>query len=207
MLRLGWQTWRRTAGEVLAPARLRRALVVSVLAVVVAAAGVTALEVSRHWTGRGVLGSAVVIALLSLGIGLVVSACFPLARPVDPVTTINGRQVRPDTARTVRTSVRKYLTRRPPPIDPDDRQAVLTDTRLFRRGVTVDLTRASALVAGGILASIAGAMVGFTHLWPAFMAVYAANLPSALVQLGRAERAHRAAEALTPTGAAVPPPT
>lgn len=197
MFRLGWETYRQVVGEVVSPTRARRALVIALVCTVIAAVGMAALDIAVHWTRPGSLG-ATVIVLLSLGVGSVAFACCPVAVPIEPRATINGRQVRPDTARTVRWSVQRYLGARPPAIAPEDREAVLVDTTLFRRGVTLDLTRGTALITGGILATIGGASVGFTHLWPVFMLVYAGNLPSALLRLGRAERARRAAEALTP---------
>lgn len=198
MFRLGWETYRQVVREVVSPARARRAFGIAVVCTVLAAVAMTALEAAVHWTGHDAPGAAVVIALLSLGVGSVAFACCPVAAPIEPRATINGRQVRPDTARTVRWSVQRYLGARPPAIAPEDRDAVLVDTTLFRRGVTLDLTRGTALITGGILATIGGASVGFTHLWPVFMLAYAGNLPSALLRLGRAERARRAAEALTP---------
>lgn len=193
MLRLGWQTFWRHVGDVVAPERLRRAVVVAVLATVLAAAGLTALEVATHWAG-----SVVVVALFTVAVGLAAFACCPLSRPVEPRATINGRQVRADTARTVRWSVQPYLGRRPPMMDQDDREAVLTDTALLRRGVTLDIVRGTTALAAGFLAGTAGAVMGATHLWPVLLVVYAANLPGALLKLGRAERARRTAESLAP---------
>ncbi|MCJ1714164.1 hypothetical protein [Curtobacterium sp. VKM Ac-2922] len=196
MLRLGWQTYWQQVGDAVSPARVRRAFGVALAAMAVAAAGMTVFELGRHWTGLRPGGATVIVLLLALGVGLVAFACCPLSGRSEPVATINGRQVRPDTARTVRSSIQRYLAVRPPAIAPEDREAVLIDTALYRRGVIVDLTRGTALVAGGVLAAISFAVVGSAHVWPVLMLVYAGNLPSMLTRLGRAERARREAASL-----------
>lgn len=198
MFRLGWETYRQVVHEVVSPARARRAFGIAVVCTVLAAVVMTALEAAVHWTGHDAPGAAVVIALLSLGVGSVAFACCRLTAPVAPNATINGREVRPDTARSLRWSVQRYVGARPPAIAPEDREAVLVDTALFRRGVTLDLTRGTALIGGGLLAATGLTVVGAPPLWLGFVVIYGANLPATLLRLGRAERARRAAEALAP---------
>lgn len=194
MFRLGWRAFRTHFGDAVSVVKFRRALVVGAMLAVVAAAVMTGLDIAFDWTGPGAGRGTLAVALLSLGVGLVAVACCPMSRPLDPAATINGRQVRPDTARTVRGSVQRYLARRMPEIRPGDREAVLTDTLLYRRGVIRDITRWSPLVLGGLLASLAALLLGTFWEWaPVWFVIYAGNIGGWLHGLGRAERARAAA--------------
>lgn len=200
VFRLGWRAYRAHLGDAVSAPRARRAVWIAVAATVVAVVLMATLEVTVHWTGTDPARATLAVALLSLGVGLVTFTCCPIARPVDPAATINGRQVRPDTARSVRTSVQPYLARRMPDIRPEDRDAVRTDTVLYRRGLIADLTKWTPLVVGGCLAALAAFVLGhFATFIPVWFVVYGANVLAWLHRLGRAERARVAAESLAPT--------
>lgn len=199
MFRLGWQAYRAHFGDAVSVVKVRRALVLGAVSTVVAAAVMTGLDLAFEWTGPGAGRATLAVALLSLGVGLVAVTCHPIGRPLDPAATINGRQVRPDTARTVRGSVQRYLVRTMPAMRPDDRGAVLTDTLLYRRGVIKDVTQWTPLVAGGLLASLAALLLGtFSEVVPLWFVLYASNIVTWLHRLGRAERARTVAETLAP---------
>ena len=197
MFRLGWQVFRAQFADAVSVDRFRRALRIGVLAAVVAAVVMVVTEASFHWASTSTGLTATVIVLLSVATGLLALACCPFAQPLDPAATINGRQVRPDTARTVRTSVRPYLRRKPPAVRPEDREAVLVDTALLRRGLVLDLTRWAPLLGAGLLAAVAAWTAGAV---PAYILLYfvlwSVGMLDRLRELGRAERARRAAGAL-----------
>lgn len=208
MFRLGWQVFRAQFADAVSLDRFRRALRIGMLAAVVAAVVMVWTEAAFQWASTSTGVTVVVIVLLAVATGLLVLGCCPVARPLDPAATINGRQVRPDTARTVRAAVKPYLRRRAPAVRPEDREAILVDTALLRRGLVLDLTRLAPLPAAGSLAAVAGWTSGVI---PAYMLVYFVLWSVATVgrldELGRAERAHRAAAALPPTDAPLTPPT
>jgi hypothetical protein len=204
---LGWQVFRAHVADVVSVDRFRRALRIGVLAAVVAAVAMVVTEVTLHWASTSTGLTVTVIVLLTVATGLLALGCSPLARPLDPAATINGRQVRPDTARSVRASVKPYLRWRPPAVRPEDREAILVDTALLRRGLVLDLTRQAPLLGAGFLAAVAGWTAGVI---PAFMlgyfALWSIGVSDRLRELGRAERARRAAAALPATGAALAAP-
>ncbi|OII38149.1 hypothetical protein BIU98_14840 [Curtobacterium sp. MMLR14_010] len=205
MFRLGWQVFRAQFADAVSVDRFRRALRIGVLAAVVAAVVMVVTEASSHWASTSTGLTVVVIVLLSVATGLLALACCPFAQPLDPAATINGRQVRPDTARTVRTSVKPYLQRKPPAVDPEDREAVLVDTALLRRGLVLDLTRWGPCLGAGLLAAVAAWTAGAI---PAYILLYfvpwSVGMLDRVRELGRAERARRAAAALPPHDAATP---
>lgn len=199
MFRLGWQAYRAHFGDAVSVVKVRRALVLGAVATLFAAVVMTGLDLAFDWTGPGVGRATLAVALLSLGVGLVAVACCPIGWPLDPAATINGRQVRPDTARTVRGSVQRYLVRTMPAMRPEDREAVLTDTPLYRRSVIKDVTQWTPLVVGGLLASLAALLLGtFSEVIPVWFVLYAGNIAAWLHRLGRAERARAVAETLAP---------
>lgn len=198
MLRLGWQVYRAHVTDVVSVTRARRAVLIAAIAALVAAAAMAALDLAFLWAGPGTARAATAITLLSLGVGLVAFGCCPLARPVEPAATINGRQVRPDTARTVRASVQQYLDRRMPEIRPEHREAVLTDTLLYRRGLIRDATRGTPPLVGGLLAGLAAVLLGASGVVPLWPVIYVGYAVTTLQRLGRAERARRAAESTRP---------
>ncbi|WIB36535.1 hypothetical protein [Curtobacterium sp. MCJR17_043] len=133
---------------------------------------------------------------------------FPVRRRDEPPATINGYQVRPDTMRIARHSVQRYLGRRMPDIEADDRAAVLNDTALVRRTLVVDVMRAAPGLLGFALIGVVALLLGGRH-GLGFLAVfgYLGLVPDRILRLGRAERAHRAAAALPPTGPGSTTPT
>ena len=202
MFRLGWQVFRAQFADVVSLDRFRRALRIGVLAAVVAAVVMVATEAAFRWAPTSTGPTVVVIVLLAIATGLLALGCCPVARPLDPAATINGRQVRPDTARTVRAAVKPYLRWKAPAVRQEDREAVLVDTALLRRGLVLDLMRHVPLIGAGSVAAVAGWTAGVI---PAYMLVYFALWAVAAVdrlrELGRAERARRAAATLPPHGA------
>ncbi|WIB16078.1 hypothetical protein DEJ34_02790 [Curtobacterium sp. MCPF17_050] len=200
MFRLGWQVVRARFREDVSPKRVRRAvmfgIVVGVLAGVVL--GVTAAHTG--WAGAGTARSTVVVISTALAAGLLTMSCFPVKQTADPPATINGRQVRPDTMRLARHSVQRYLRRRMPQVLPEDRDAVLQDTAMMRRTLVVDVVRASPGLTGLALLALAALVVSEGRaLNVIVVAGYTCFIPTYVVRLGRAERAHRAAAALPPT--------
>ncbi|MFJ3036162.1 hypothetical protein ACIPC2_17280 [Curtobacterium pusillum] len=127
VFRLGWQVLWERIGDVVDPARVRRAIRISVVAAVLALIAAVVLQVRFAWAGTSVLGAVAAMAPVTLGFGLLLFSCFPTARHVDPAATINGRQVRPDAQLAVRWSVQPYLDRRARPVAPEDRAAVLNE--------------------------------------------------------------------------------
>ncbi|MCY1694147.1 hypothetical protein [Curtobacterium sp. SL109] len=208
MFRLGWQVFRAQFADAVSVDRFRRALRIGVLAAVVAAVVMVATEAAFQWASTSTGVTVVVIVLLAIATGLLALGCCPVAWPLDPAATINGRQVRPDTARTVRTSVKPYLRRKPPAVRPEDREAVLVDTALLRRGLVLDLTRWAPLLLAGLLAAVAawtaGALPAYVLL---YFVLWSVGVLDRVRELGRAERARRAAAALPPTDARPTPPT
>ena len=208
MFRLGWQVFRTHVADAVSVDRFRRAIRIGVLAAVVAAVVMVATEAAFQWSSTSTGLTVVVIVLLAVATGLLALSCCPIARPLDPAATINGRQVRPDTARTVRAAVKPYLRGKAPAVRPEDREAVLVDTALLRRGIVLDLSRWAPLLVAGLLAAVAGWTAGAL---PAYMLVYFALWSVATLdrvrELGRAERARRAAAALPPADAPPTPPT
>jgi hypothetical protein len=203
VFRLGWQVFRAQFADAVSLDRFRRALRIGVVAAVVAAVVMVSTEAAFRWAPTSTGLTVVVIVLLAIATGLLALGCCPVARPLDPAATINGRQVRPDTARTVRTSVKPYLRRKPQPVRPEDREAVLIDTALLRRGLVLDLTRHVPLIGAGLLAAVAGRVVEVAPVFaPVLFALYLVGLTDSVRELGRAERARRAAAALPPTDGA-----
>ncbi|MEK6311626.1 MAG: hypothetical protein V4755_13045 [Curtobacterium sp.] len=194
MFRLGCSVFRRHAGDVFDHARVRRAAAIAAAALVVSVVALSGLEARLGWTGTGPVRSVVAIALLALGVGLLAFGCIPTRRPLEPAATINGRPVRVDLRFAARPTTKRYLRRRAEPVPPEDRDAVLTDTLLLRRGLIALIGRAGPLLGAGVAAACAcvvtGGMQWFTLLW---IAGYAFSLPGWLVDLGRTERARRAA--------------
>lgn len=206
MLALGWQVFRRHAFDVLDRGRMRRAGLWSAGTAVVAAAAMTVLQARLGWTGTGPASSAVGIALLAVGVGLVVFACLPTRRPPDPSATINGRQVRPTERAAVRAAVEPYLLRRPRPVRPEDREVVRTDTVLLRRSLIGTLRRAAPAVLSVVAAVGALVALGQLRWWYlAWAAVWVGQVSETLVRLGRSERARRAAEAAEAAEPSEPP--
>lgn len=199
MFRLGWQVLWERIGDVVDSAGVRRAIRISVVAAVFALIAAVVLQVRFAWAGTSVLGAVAALALVALGFGLLLFSCFPTARPVDPAATINGRQVRPDTLMAVRWSVQPYLDRRPRPVAPDDRAAVLNDVPLLQRGLIRRLSRFGPTIVGLALlclgAIVAGGFHSVVFLWPV---LYVGMIPDMVVRLGRSERARLAALATTP---------
>ncbi|MBT2502728.1 hypothetical protein [Curtobacterium sp. ISL-83] len=209
VIRLGWGVFRAQVWQVVDRRRVRGSGLVAAVVAVIVVAGLTALQLTVGWTGAGPVRTVIAIALLGLASALLVVGCWRTALPVDPAATINGRTVRPDWQLAVRWSVQPYLARTMPPINPDDRAAILADTPLLQRGLVRRLVRAAplfgALGLAGAAVVTAGVVTGFAVPW-AFL--YLVTLPDMLVRLGRAERARLAALALPDTAvadAAVPP--
>ncbi|PZE86296.1 hypothetical protein [Curtobacterium sp. MCBD17_032] len=207
MFRLGWQVLRARFRDDVSPVRLRRAMTWG-LAVGVVAAVVLGLSAAHTgWAGAGTVRSTVVVVSSALAAALLTVSCFPVKQTADPPATINGRQVRPDTMRLARVSVQRYLRRRMPEVLPEDRDAVLQDTTLLRRTLVVDVVRATpGLIGLALLALTALAVTDGRGLSFIVVAGYTSLVPSFVVRLGRAERAHRAAAALPPAEPGPPAP-
>lgn len=194
MFRLGCSVFRRDAGDVFDRARVRRAVGVAGAATVVSVVALSGLEARLGWAGTDPVRSVVAIALLALGVGLLVFGCMPTRRPLDPAATINGRPVRVDLRFAARPTTKRYLRRRAVRVAPADRDAVLTDTTLLRRGLIALIGRAGPLLGGGVAAAVACVVAGWAQWFPLlWIAGYALSLPGTLADLGRAERARRAA--------------
>lgn len=197
MFRLGWQVFRDRARDVVAPDRLRRAVLVAALVAVVAAVALVGTELAFGWAHGGPIRRALIIALFAVGVGLVAFGAFPLTPPADTAWTINGRAVRAEDAVTTRWSVQRYLVRRMPEVLPADREVVLLDVALLQRGLTKRMIRGTAMLLGGLSAAAAVLILGFTaNLTPVWFVLYLGTIPDGLVRLGRAERARLAAAAL-----------
>jgi hypothetical protein len=206
VFRLGWQVLRERIGEVVDPARARRAAWVSAAITLAVLVALVVLQLRFGWAGDDVVRAAVALPLMAVGSGLVLFSCFPTARPVDPAATINGRQIRPDSILSTRWSVQPYLGRRARPVDPADRDAVLHDTPLLQRGLLGRLSRFGPFSAGLALGVVGAIVVGGFHTVPlASSAVWVASLPDVVVRLGRAERARLAALATDPVAPAAAP--
>ncbi|MBY0177686.1 hypothetical protein [Curtobacterium herbarum] len=208
MFRLGWQVFRARFGEDVSPKRFRRAVTGGVVAGLLAALVLGLTAVNTGWIDSGPVRATIVVALASLAVSLVTVGCFPLAQTHEPPATIDGERVRPETMRLARASVQRYLVPQPPEMRPEDRADVLHDTALVRRTLVVDVARAAAVLIGCSLAGIAllttseRATVGFTMT---LLVVW--TLPATFLQLGRTERAHRAAAASPPSATAATPAT
>ncbi|MFJ4295057.1 hypothetical protein [Curtobacterium sp. NPDC089689] len=184
----------RHAGDVFDRARVRRAAGIAGAATVVSVVALSALEARFGWAGTGLVRSVVAIAFLALGVGLLVFGCVPTRRPLDPAATINGRPVRVDLRFAARPTTKRYLRRRAVPVAPEDRDAVLADTMLLRRGLIALIGRAGPLLGGGVAAAVACVVAGWAQWFPLlWVAGYALSLPGYLADLGRTERARRAA--------------
>jgi len=200
VFRLGWQVFRARFGEDVSPKRFRRAVIGGVVVGLLAALVLGLTVVNTGWTGTGPVRATIVVVLTSLAAGLITIGCFPLAQTHEPLATIDGETVRPETMRLARDSVQRYLVPQPPEMRPEDRADVLHDTALVRRTLVVDVARAAAVLIGCSLAGIAllttseRATVGFTMT---LLVVW--TLPATFLQLGRTERAHRAAAASPPS--------
>lgn len=200
MFRLGWQVFHARFGEDVSPKRFRRAVTGGVVVGLLAALVLGLTAVNTGWIDSGPVRATIVVALTSLAAGLVTVGCFPLAQTQEPLATIDGERVRPETMRLARASVQRYLVPQPPEMRPEDRADVLHDTALVRRTLVVDVARAAAVLIGCSLAGIAllttsdRATVGFTMT---LLVIW--TLPATFRQLGRTERAHRAAAASPPS--------
>ncbi len=193
------------AGDVFDRARVRRAVGIAAAAVVVSVVAMIGLEARLGWTHVGPVRSGVAIALLALGVGLFVLGCVPTRRPPDPAATINGRQVRVDWRLAARPTTKRYFGWRAVPVDPSDRDAVLADAVLLRRGLIGVIGRAAPLLGALALAAVAGrvprcrvralAAAGVDGAVPVLVVGYVADL-------GRTERARLAARALPEPSAA-----
>lgn len=185
---------RARLGEVLDPARVRRAAWLAGGIAALALIGLVALHRANGWAGTGILGPVLTIAFSTIGVGAVAYACFPTARAAGPELRTDGRQIRPDWQLSVRWQVQPYLGRKPRPVAPEDRAAVLEDVPLLQRGLARRLSRLGPLLLGVVAGAIAGLFGGqievFVVLWPF---VYLLTLPDMVVRLGRAERARTAA--------------
>ncbi|PZF57767.1 hypothetical protein DEJ23_06400 [Curtobacterium sp. MCSS17_008] len=197
MFRLGWQVLCGRLGEVVDPARARRAAWIAGAIAIVALAGLVVLAVVDRPSGSagaGVVRSVLTIAFSALAVWAIAYSCFPTAREVGPELRINGRQIRPDGQLSVRASVQPYLERRARPVDPEDREHVLNDVPLLQRGLVRRLSRLGPLLlgvaSGGAAGLAAGQVEVFVVLWPF---VYLLLLPDMVVRLGRAERARLSA--------------
>ncbi|KTR08363.1 hypothetical protein [Curtobacterium luteum] len=194
MFRLGCSVFRRHAGDVFDRARVRRAVAIAAAAFAVSVVALSGLEARLGWTGTGPVRSAVAIALLALGVGLLTFGCIPTRHPLDPAATINGRPVRVDLRFAARPTTKRYLRRRAVPVAPEDRDAVLTDTLLLRRGLIALIGRAGPLLGAGVAAACACVVTAWTQWFPLLWVVgYAFSIPGTLADLGRTERARLAA--------------
>lgn len=198
MFRLGWQVFRALLGDVVDPARARRAVWIAAAVAAVAVVVTVVTDQRSGWAGPGEVRPVLVVALVSVGVWAVALACFPTAREVGPELRINGRQVRPDQQLSVRLSVRPYLTRRQRPVAPEDREAVLNDVPLLQRGLVRRLSRLGPLLVGLAFAGIAGLVAAQGDLFFLWPIVYLLALPDMVVQIGRSERARLAALAAEP---------
>ncbi len=201
MFRLGWQVLRERIGDVVDPARVRRATQISAAVAVLALIAAVVLQVRFAWAGTSVLGTvaATATATVTLGFGLLLFSCFPTARHVDPAATINGRQVRPDAQLAVRWSVQPYLDRHARPVAPEDRAAVLNDVPLLQRGLIRRLSRLGPTMIGLALVVLGGSIAMGSHsVFPLWMVLYVVLLPEMVIRLGRSERARIAALATAP---------
>ncbi|GGL04768.1 hypothetical protein JOE58_003137 [Curtobacterium luteum] len=197
MFRLGCSVLRRHAGDVFDPARVRRAVGIAAAAVVISVVAMVGLEARLGWTHTGPVRSVVAIALLALGVGLFVLGCVPARRPLDPAATINGRQVRIDWRLAARPATKRYFGWRAVPVDPSDRDAVLADAVLLRRGLTGLIGRAAPLLGALAFAVVGFRSAGFEYWLPVFWVVlYGCSLVGYVADLGRTERARLAARAL-----------
>lgn len=197
MFRLGCSVLRRHAGDVFDPARVRRAVGIAAAAVVISVVAMVGLEARLGWTHTGPVRSVVAIALLALGVGLFVLGCVPTRRPLDPAATINGRQVRTDWRLAARPATKRYFGWRAVPVDPSDRDAVLADAVLLRRGLTGLIGRAAPLLGALAFAVVGFRSAGFEYWLPVFWVVlYGCSLVGYVADLGRTERARLAAGAL-----------
>ncbi|PYY48066.1 hypothetical protein [Curtobacterium sp. MCBD17_023] len=208
MYRLGWQVFRTQFRQDVSVDRLRRALVVGGVVAVGIGVLLAVTDAGTGWMDVGPGLSPLVVVLGALAAGLITVSCFPVRRRDEPPATINGYQVRPDTMRIARHSVQRYLGRRMPDIEADDRAAVLNDTALVRRTLVVDVMRAAPGLLGFALIGVVALLLGGRH-GLGFLAVfgYLGLVPDRILRLGRAERAHRAAAALPPTGPGSTTPT
>ncbi|PZE65384.1 hypothetical protein [Curtobacterium sp. MCBD17_021] len=200
MYRLGWQVFRARFRQDVSVDRLRRALLVGVVVAVAIGVLLAVTDAGTGWIDAGPGLSPLIVVLGALAAGLITVSCFPMRRRDEPLATINGYQVRPDTMRIARASVQRYLGRRMPDIEPDDRDAVLNDTALVRRTLVVDVMRAApgliGLAFAGIALFLLGGRSALAFLW---VFGYLGLVPDRILRLGRTERAHRAAAALPPT--------
>lgn len=196
VFRLGWQVLRTRWTDALDRGRLRRALLVAVGAAVVVAAGLVLLQLGTDRLGGGPVAVGSTVVLGAAAAGALVFGCMPWASRVDPAATINGRAVRPDAQTIARGAVQLYVQRRPRPVRPEDRAAVLNDVPLLQRGLIRWIVRATALAGG--LALVGLALITPDPPYPAMAAfvAYLAVPVESVVQLGRAERARSAALAL-----------
>lgn len=196
---LGWRVFRALLGDVVDPARARRAAwIAGAVAVVVLVVSVVT-DRATGWAGSGGVRPVLTVSFVTIGAWALVFACFPTARAAGPELRINGRQVRPDQQLSARSTVQPYLSRRQRPVAPEDRAIVLNDVPLLQRGLVWRLSRLTPLLVGLACGSAAVLVSGerqpLVFLWPFF---YLFLLPDLVVRIGRAERARLAALAADP---------
>lgn len=145
MFRLGLQVLRTRWDDAIDAVRFRRALVVAVSVAVLLTVVLIVLQLTTQRLGSETAQAAAVALSCAVAGGSLVAACMPWASRVDPAATINGRAVRPDAQAIARGSVQLYVQRRPRPVRPEDREAVLNDVPLLHRGLIRRCVRMTAL--------------------------------------------------------------
>lgn len=201
----GWQVYRERRSAAVDADRTRRRTVLSgTVAVAVGAVAVVA-QVLWQWSGSATVWFLVSVPAIALAAGGMTAFCVPVRRGEPPRRAPAGWR---ETER-----IDAYFSRRPPAVEPDDRDVVI-DRVEQSRDATVGLVDrlvwlpVAWLALGlAILATGAAADKPALLIMPVMGLIQAGVVVQSLVALGRMDAARRRAEALDPVDpASVPEP-
>lgn len=209
MIRLGWGVFVRSLPALVSAARLRRMILVAVMAAVVVAVVLTVTDLVSHWVDASVGRTSFGFALSAIGAGLLAAACVRLTPSVGWLggagTSLGSRPAsstpRPTGDWRAQDRLAQYLGWSPPPILAEDREMVLTDVVVGRRAVASNVVHSGLASVGLVLTAVGMLGGGILRVegssFPYFLLLFpVSTVFQQLLTLGRGERARRQAEAI-----------
>ena len=201
----GWRVYQERRSEAVDADRTRRRRVLSGTVAVAVGAVAVVTQVLWQWLGTETPWLLVSVLALALAAGGMAAFCVPVRRGDPPRRASVGWR---ETER-----IDAYFSRRPPAVEPADRDVVIDRVEQSRDATVGLVDRLVWLPVAWLALGLAVLATGAAFAGPALLIVPVMGLTQAgvvvqsLVALGRMDAARRRAEALDPVGSVPEPPT